>query len=61
MQTINVQFSDDTDSTVVAYFAGPQDPTDYPHQGTLPTTDPRWAAFYNQVPVFIRGGLPAPG
>ena len=60
MQTIYVQFSDESESTVASYFAGPQDPEDHPHQGELAASEPRWASFYNEMPAIMKGSLPAP-
>jgi hypothetical protein len=56
---LNVQFSDSTESIIVAYFASPQSASDYANLGTVETSDARWATFYDVV-----GGatlwLPAP-
>jgi hypothetical protein len=60
MQMINVQFADDSDQVVVSYLSGPQDPAYYPNQGVISTSDPRWAAYYNAKPFFLRDGLPTP-
>ncbi|MFP3652308.1 MULTISPECIES: hypothetical protein [Burkholderia] len=55
MTTINVQFSDSTESEVVAYFASPQDPEAYQHLGTIDTSDARWASFYQNAGVACSG------
>jgi hypothetical protein len=47
MTTINVQFSDSSETVVVSYIAGPQDPDIYPNQAAIPNTDPRYLAFLN--------------
>lgn len=46
---LNVQFSDATGSTVVAYFASPQDAGDYQNLGLIDQSDARWATFYEKV------------
>lgn len=57
--TLNVQFADSSESTIDAYFASPQDPSAYANLGTVDTSDPRWASFYEAVGGAI-AGLPAP-
>jgi len=47
METVYVQFADSTESAIVAYFAGPQDPAAYANLGTVDDTDPRYLAFLN--------------
>jgi hypothetical protein len=60
MSNVFVQFSDPTEKTVIAYLAGPQDPISYPNQGNISTSDLRWAAFYDALPLVAQRGLPAP-
>jgi hypothetical protein len=61
MTIVNVQFSDATSQTVVAFFSSPQDENSYPYQGQVDTTDDRYKAFYNTLnPVSARATLPAP-
>ena len=43
--TVRVQFKDSTEAVIVAAFAGPQDPGDYPHQADIEETDARYLAF----------------
>ncbi len=57
--TINVQFADSTDQKIVAYFAGPQDPSVYTNLGTVEANDARWAAFYAATSASAPG-LPSP-
>jgi hypothetical protein len=57
--TLNVQFSDSSDATVISYFASPQDPTQYPNLGTVETSDARWVTFYDAIGGAALG-LPAP-
>lgn len=59
MQTIYVQFSDETESTVVGYFGGPQDEDTHPHQGTIETSDQRWKDYVSAQPATIQKLLPA--
>lgn len=40
-----VQFLDSTEKVIVAIFAGPQDPTAWPNQGKVDSSDPRYVAF----------------
>ena len=58
MQTIYVQFSDETESTVVSYFGGPQDEDAYPHQGPIDTSDKRWEDYVTAQPASIQKLLP---
>lgn len=48
MTTIRVQFSDATQSKIIAEFGGPQSAADYPHQGAVGDDDPRLLAFRGQ-------------
>jgi hypothetical protein len=57
---LNVQFADSTDAVIVSYFGCPQSETAYINQGTLATSDARWAAFYNALPPSTQQTLPAP-
>ncbi|HDR8928316.1 TPA: hypothetical protein QDB26_005342 [Burkholderia vietnamiensis] len=57
---ITVQFSDSSETLIIAYFGSPQDPVDYPNQGTVDATDPRWTEYYNSTSPFLRGGMPSP-
>lgn len=59
MVMVNVQFSDSTKATIVAYFASPQDASAYPNLGTIGTDDPRWDTFYQEVNG-LASKLPAP-
>lgn len=60
MDSLNVQFSDAKETTVISYFASPQDPETFPIQGTVTPADPRWVAYWNAVPTVARQYLPAP-
>lgn len=60
MTTINVQFSDATETTIVSYFAGPQDPAVFPNQGTVSQDDARYKTFFDGVYPEFQNGLPAP-
>ena len=57
---IDVQFSDSAETTIVSWFACPQDPTVYPNQGQVDTSDNRYKAFFDARPVSMQKGLPAP-
>lgn len=56
---LNVQFSDSTDTKIIAYFGAPQDPAFWPNQGAVETSDARWATYYNGN-VSLQPYLPAP-
>jgi hypothetical protein len=58
MSTIHVQFEDSTEENVIAMFGCPQDETDYPNQGTIETSDPRWKAYYATLTFTL--GIPEP-
>lgn len=60
MSTINVQFADDSEQLVIAYFSSPQDPEIWPNQGQIDTSDARWESYYDSLPEGMRAGLPAP-
>jgi hypothetical protein len=60
MATLNVQFSDSTGATIMAYFASPQDPKAFANQGTVDTSDERWKAYYDAQLPMIQQYLPAP-
>jgi hypothetical protein len=56
---MDVQFSDSTETTIVAFFAGPQSSAT-PNQGTVTAGDARWAAFYATLPTSVQAGLTPP-
>lgn len=60
MANINVQFSDDTETTVVGFFGSPQDPNFYPNIGEIDSSDPRWKSYYDNQPAWVQQYLPAP-
>ena len=43
--TIHVQFKDSTETTIIAAFAGAQDPTAFPNQAEISETEARYLAF----------------
>lgn len=47
MTTLNVQFSDSTQETIIAYFGSPQTSSEYANLGTVDTDDERWRVFYD--------------
>jgi len=59
MLNVIAQFSDATKSTIITYFASPQDPELYPNIGVVDISDKRWADFYQSVGG-ENSGLPAP-
>jgi hypothetical protein len=61
MITINVQFSDGSDTSVVSYFACAQDPSTYQNLGVVDSDNTKWAEFYNSLSVMMQNGMPTPG
>lgn len=55
-----VQFSDATETTIIAAFGCSQNATAYPNQGTVTASDARWAAYYATLPASAQMSLPAP-
>ncbi|MCW3538356.1 hypothetical protein [Burkholderia cenocepacia] len=53
-----VQFSDSTEKTIIAFLPGPQDPDAYPNQGEVNSTDPRWKAFCDNLPIDVQPFMP---
>ncbi|WP_454825408.1 hypothetical protein [Paraburkholderia xenovorans] len=60
MKQVHVQFLDESDSTIVAVFAGPQDSSVYPNQGTIDVSDSRYVAFFNSIPEIARQAMQLP-
>jgi hypothetical protein len=60
MATIYVQFTDSTETTIRAAFTNAQNATAYPNQGTVTDSDPRWATFYDAIPIGAQSGWPTP-
>jgi hypothetical protein len=60
MSTINVQFSDASQSKIAAFFAVAQEQIDWPNQGVLDTADARWETFYKSLATVSQNGLPDP-
>lgn len=46
-----VQFSDSTNTKIIACFGCAQDPAEWPNQGQVEDTDPRYLAFINPPPT----------
>lgn len=57
---LNVQFTDSTQATILAYFGAPQNPTYYANLGTVESSDARWRAYYNSLTAPEQANLPAP-
>lgn len=58
--TLNVQFSDSTQETIISYFGSPQSASNYSNLGTVTTSDPKWAAYYATLSATAAGFFPAP-
>ena len=53
-----VQFSDSTQETIIAFLPGLQDPVVFPNQGEVDSTDPRWKAFFHNLPDTVQASMP---
>jgi hypothetical protein len=49
MTTVYVQFSDSTETKIVGIFGSPQDPSVYPNQGEIDSSDDRIIVYYGPV------------
>jgi hypothetical protein len=54
-----VQFSDSTEATIIAYAASAQPSDAWPYQGTVDSSDARWATYYAKIPAIAQEFLPA--
>ena len=59
MTTVNVQFSDASETVIAMYFSGPQSAEDYPHQGEVSASSQMWKTFYDAASG-IAQGMPSP-
>lgn len=57
---INVQFSDDEETTIVSIFACEQDTDCYPNQRAVELSDTRYKSFYDALPDQIKSTMPMP-
>ena len=55
-----VQFSNSAQAVIIAVFAGPQNATAFPNQGTVTASDARWAAYYATLPAAVQANLTPP-
>ena len=60
MTTLNVQFTDSTEATIVAYFGCAQNPAVWANTGTVDSSDARWATYYNSITTSMQPYLPVP-
>lgn len=60
MDLIYVQFSDASQETIAAGFSAKQDAAVYPNQGTVAPNDPRWKAFFESCPDYVKPFIPPP-
>lgn len=62
MTTVQVQFFDSTETTIIAYFASAQSPSAFQNLGTVDTSDARWKAYYTLLSeAGYAEAVPAPG
>lgn len=59
--TLNVQFSDATETSIIAVFGARQNGSVYTNQGELASSDTRYSAYYDALPAWAQAALPAPG
>jgi len=57
---INIQYSDETKTSIISYFACKQDESIYPNQFTIEQSSEEWKLFYNSQESFIQSMLPPP-
>lgn len=55
-----VQFSDADEKVIVALFANEQDNEIFMNQGQVDLSDPRYASFFNELPLLAREAMPLP-
>lgn len=60
MQTLNIQFGDESKTAIVSYFGAPQDPEFWANLGTVDSSDARWKTFYDSQSDEFKIGLPLP-
>ncbi|MFA3777891.1 hypothetical protein [Yersinia sp. 1652 StPb PI] len=60
MENLYVQFSNETETVIISWFCCQQSPEYYSFLGEVYANDPRYIAFYDSLPSFIRDGLPEP-
>ena len=60
MATLYVQFTDETETKIIAYFVAPQDPVIWPNNGTVEQSDQRWHDYYYSQPEWAQAYLPTP-
>lgn len=53
MENVFVQFYDESETSVMASFACPQDPETCPNQGEIAADDPRYLVFMNPPPDYL--------
>jgi hypothetical protein len=60
MTTLNVQFSDASETAIISYFGSPQDAEVWRDVGEVESSDPRWKAYYDAQLISIQEVLPLP-
>ncbi|ARB84108.1 hypothetical protein CEQ36_21590 [Yersinia intermedia] len=55
-----VQFSDETETTIITWFASPQSSSNFNFLGEVEPSDGRWVAFYDATPAFAINSIPKP-
>lgn len=56
-----VQFSDNTETTIVSWFASNPEPKSLESNlGEVEDDDPRYHVYYESFPEWMQGGMPSP-
>ena len=58
--TLYVQFSDETETAIITWFASPQSSVDFDFLGEVEPSDPRYITFYDSLPGYVNEGMPLP-
>lgn len=60
MTIVHVQFSDEKEEIVIAYFAGPQPVEYWPNQGIIDTADKAWSDYVKDQAPMLQTMIPRP-
>ena len=55
-----VQFSDETETTIITWFSSPQSSEWFDFLGEVEPSDPRYITFYDSLPSYASEGMPPP-
>lgn len=60
MDVLYVQFSDEKETVIISWFCCQQPPGSYPNLGEVFPNDPRYIAYYDSQPDWVKEALPQP-